>query len=123
MEISFQGGLGSDQVTFGGGTQWETATINLPAGTGELRSSKYVVQASEAEHFTYTGGGGLDTADIVGTASDEQVTVSYQAVSIRTPAASASVSATWRSPWTLAAAVIRCRFLEPPTTSGQPFPV
>jgi hypothetical protein len=96
VEISFQGGLGSDQVTFGGGTQWETATINLPAGTGELRSSKYVVQASEAEHFTYTGGGGLDTADIVGTASDEQVTVSYRAVSIRAPAASASVSAAWR---------------------------
>ena len=94
VEVSFQGGAGRDQVIFSGGTQWETVAIDLPSGTGELRSSKYVVRATEAERFRYSGGGGLDSATILGTSANEQITLSYRAASIVGPERSAEVTAT-----------------------------
>ncbi len=94
VEVSFQGGEGTDQVIFSGGTRSETVTFNLPTKSGELRSSKYLVQATEAERFSYSGGGGLDSATIIGTSADEQITLSYRAASIVGPERSAEVTAT-----------------------------
>lgn len=86
VQVSFDGGEGTDTVHFAGSTQWETVTIDLEAGTGQLGAgTRYLCEVTGAEVFSYTGGGGLDSVTLQATAGDDQITLGPREATVTSP--------------------------------------
>ncbi len=86
VEVLFDGGAGTDQVTLAGSTQWETVTIDLEEGTAALQAgNRYAAQVVNAEKFTFTGGGGLDAVSVRATSGADQIELAPRVATITSP--------------------------------------